>query len=1161
MITKAINWIKENTVKDAGIILHSRNRTCYPAVSGYLIPTLLEVGELELARQYARWLTTVQNPDGSFSPPESSISFSFDTGQVVRGWSSILPQMPELEHPLRRACEWLISKADPSTGRLMVPQPGTLWNLGARGEVNEAIHLYCLYPLQRAADLLNEPRYSAFVSLSRNYYLGQSTFSDFGQPNALTHFFAYIQEALTELGCEDEARKGMASVSRYQQNNGAVPAYADVRWVCSAGLAQLAAVWFRLGERAHAEKALDFLRQIQNSGGGFFGSYGVEADYFPAVEVSWAAKYAIDACLRENCHQTELFTPQKPLTSPAGQAETDALTAEQWHRAIASGQSPSEIASRVRSGQVPTWATEILELTHSGERVLELGSGTAEISAFLATQGRKTVLLDYSRESLVFGNWVFSQLGLETETVAGDIRQPLALPDNSVDVVWSGGVLEHFSDDEITHILREARRVARRLVVSFVPNAKSMAYRLGKYSQEKNGTWPYGFEDPKATLKPLFERAGLDSVREFTVCPEHSINFLNSTDMEGQAPLWHELLKSMPEEEKSALDQGYLLCTVGWARPLRRLAVIPSDPLAAYELKGNAGILRDYYNPAHYFDEVYCFSPLETEERFAHGMHVVPTSAEQLPLRIEQFGVQAVRAYGGFWPADFACLNKARGVPVVVSVHDTNPGLLHDSVLQADQVWVVSDAVKALVTQRGVPDDKIRLLPNRVNFDTFRHREDDTLRAAFNARFPGRFRILHVGRKSPQKNLDTVIRALAELGPDFACIFVGQGDVTPYLELARQCGVAGQCHFIESIPNNELPIYYSFCDCMCVPSRWEGFGIVFIEALASEAIVVTADIPPMNEFVQHGHNGLLVKEYEEPAAVARAIRSACTDPELRHRLRAQSRLSVEKFSKQRIDAHEASLYEALRESAPSPPEHAAQREAASAAPPVYNVNPQYLEIIRSVRSSRNVVDLGCGNCPIEGATVGVDFYLEPKERALGQGARIDLEAFRRRNIRFVNQSIDKPLPFADKEFDFAYSHHVFEHLDDPATACREVMRIARAGAIVTPSPFAELMFGRPYHRWLVMDRGRTLYFFRKRPEEDRPFGNSPERNSAGELLTDDMTNPFDMVLNDGGWYQEPFCATTQRLSEKIRTYWYGHSPVMETIFLWRDGFDFKIIDD
>ena len=116
-------------------------------------------------------------------------------------------------------------------------------------------------------------------------------------------------------------------------------------------------------------------------------------------------------------------------------------------------------------------------------------------------------------------------------------------------------------------------------------------------------------------------------------------------------------------------------------------------------------------------------------------------------------------------------------------------------------------------------------------------------------------------------------------------------------------------------------------------------------------------------------------------------------------------------------------------------------------------------------------------------------------------------------------------------------------------------------AIVTPSPFAELMFGRPYHRWLVMDRGRTLYFFRKRPEEDRPFGNSPERNSAGELLTDDMTNPFDMVLNDGGWDHDPFFATEAGLSEKIRTYWYGHSPVMETIFLWRDGFDFKIIDD
>jgi SAM-dependent methyltransferase len=150
------------------------------------------------------------------------------------------------------------------------------------------------------------------------------------------------------------------------------------------------------------------------------------------------------------------------------------------------------------------------------------------------------------------------------------------------------------------------------------------------------------------------------------------------------------------------------------------------------------------------------------------------------------------------------------------------------------------------------------------------------------------------------------------------------------------------------------------------------------------------------------------------------------------------------------------------------------------------------QVHAALRQSKTIVDLGCGNNPVPGATAAVDLNLEPSERALGHGSSIDVERFKQRGIRFVNSRIDAPLPFADKEFDFAYSHHVFEHVEDPAIACAEMVRIARAGAIITPSPFAELAFGRPYHRWLVLDRAGALFFFSKRREEDRPFGEHPE---------------------------------------------------------------------
>jgi len=299
MIDKALQWIQRNTLKEQGIIVHSRQRVCYPEVTGYFIPTLLATGLGDLARQYARWLISVQKADGSFGGAGCEASFAFDTGQVIRGWVELAPEMPELEQPLLRACDWLVKTADQATGRLVVPAPNGAWSLGQRGEVSEAIHLYVLRPLERAGEVLGEKHFGAFARKSLSYYLKQVPLTDFCAPAALTHFFAYVQEALVELGCEDVAKAGMDEVARLQQYNGAVPAYHNVPWICSTGLAQLAQVWYRLGECERADRAMQFLALLQNPSGGFYGSYGPAANYFPSAEISWAVKYSIEAAQRQ----------------------------------------------------------------------------------------------------------------------------------------------------------------------------------------------------------------------------------------------------------------------------------------------------------------------------------------------------------------------------------------------------------------------------------------------------------------------------------------------------------------------------------------------------------------------------------------------------------------------------------------------------------------------------------------------------------------------------------------------------------------------------------------------------------------------------------------------------------------------------------------------
>lgn len=292
-MASAINWVREHSPEGQGISISSRIRVSYPEVTGYFIPTLCALGEKALARQYAEWLVSVQGAEGGFGLDGQW--YAFDTGQVIRGWVSLLPEMPELARPLRRACDWMLQNADPVSGRLPVPAPGGAWSLGGRGEVSEGIHLYTLHPLRQAGELLNEPRYLQFVQRSLQHYLRNVDLVSFTCPNALAHFFAYIQEALVELGCDALARKGMQAVAECQDALGGVPGYRDVSWICSPGLAQYAKVWHLLGEAGRAGAALNFLTRLQNPSGGFFGSYGVGAAYFPGEEVAWTVKYFLDA--------------------------------------------------------------------------------------------------------------------------------------------------------------------------------------------------------------------------------------------------------------------------------------------------------------------------------------------------------------------------------------------------------------------------------------------------------------------------------------------------------------------------------------------------------------------------------------------------------------------------------------------------------------------------------------------------------------------------------------------------------------------------------------------------------------------------------------------------------------------------------------------------
>lgn len=126
---------------------------------------------------------------------------------------------------------------------------------------------------------------------------------------------------------------------------------------------------------------------------------------------------------------------------------------------------------------------------------------------------------------------------------------------NSVDWVWSSGLLEHFSEQEILHIVKESVNICKKGVMSLVPNARAIPYRVGKFKMERENNWPYGKEIPKTTMRNFFEAVGLKNIKEYSIGTYH-FEFWHNDDIKN-------FYNNLGSEELQALNQGYLIFTYG----------------------------------------------------------------------------------------------------------------------------------------------------------------------------------------------------------------------------------------------------------------------------------------------------------------------------------------------------------------------------------------------------------------------------------------------------------------------------------------------------------------------------------------------------------------------------------------------------------------------
>ena len=225
------------------------------------------------------------------------------------------------------------------------------------------------------------------------------------------------------------------------------------------------------------------------------------------------------------------------------------------------------------------------------------------------------------------------------------------------------------------------------------------------------------------------------------------------------------------------------------------------------------------------------------------------------------------------------------------------------NVNRADLVMVTSRYC-ADVAQRayGVPPERIAVVPEPIDLEVW---DDQFWRAARRPRLgpPANPVVLCVARMYPRKHVEDLLRATAIMRgrvPGIRVRIVGRGPEWPAVSrLHTELGLGDSATLLGDVGRERLAAEYVNATVFCLPSVQEGFGIVFLEAMAAELPVVACRVAAIPEVVQDGVTGLLVPP-RDPAALAAEIERLIADPELARRLGRDGRRRVLAFTPRHV---------------------------------------------------------------------------------------------------------------------------------------------------------------------------------------------------------------------------------------------------------------------
>jgi D-inositol-3-phosphate glycosyltransferase len=234
----------------------------------------------------------------------------------------------------------------------------------------------------------------------------------------------------------------------------------------------------------------------------------------------------------------------------------------------------------------------------------------------------------------------------------------------------------------------------------------------------------------------------------------------------------------------------------------------------------------------------------------------------------------------------------------------------------ADRVICATEQERNFIRQLyGADPSKIAVIPLGVDLDRFRPTAKRDARKVLG--LEDERIILFVGRIEPLKGLDILINAAALLESDVECrVVVVGGDessearVQELQDMARDRGIGHRVAFVGAVDHDQLPLYYNAADVCVVPSHYESFGLVAIEAMASGVPVVASRVGGLTGTVKDGETGYLIP-WLCPEPFAERLELLLENEPLRQSLGVAARDAMDRYRWESVASAVLDLYNSV----------------------------------------------------------------------------------------------------------------------------------------------------------------------------------------------------------------------------------------------------------